>query len=307
MDLPLNGANGEVHSPQEREFALLKPLPYTTIILDLGDVLAYYSGKNLNLSVDPTQLKYILSCSEWFQHECGRLSRDDCFKRIEESFGVIPEDLQKTLLQLAATLTYDQDLIGLIRYLKDVADGDLKVYLATNITEDDWKILGPPVKSWGIFDAIFTSFELGVRKPDQGMYRHILKSTNTGPESALFIDDKPENLATAQMLGIHGIHCDDPKNVIRQLKNLFGDPAARGHAWLHQNAGNIWSVSNTGIVIHEQFAQLLLLEITQDMYVSLFQIHLLKGFETDMVHAATSSLHQTLTEEHGTLSSASQF
>jgi FMN phosphatase YigB (HAD superfamily) len=266
MDKPLNGANGaEVHSPREEGYTLLKPLTYTTLILDLGDVLAYYSSKNLSLSVDPSQLKYILSCEEWFQHECGRLAREECFKRIEKSFGVTPENLQKTLLQLAATLTYYQDLIDLIRYLKNAADGDLKVYLATNITEDDWKILGPPVKSWGIFDAIFTSFELGVRKPEQEMYRRILKSTNTDPERAVFIDDKPENLATAQMLGIRGIHCDNPQNVIRQLKNLFGDPVARGHAWLQQNAKNMWSVSNTGIVIHEQFAQLLLLEITQDM------------------------------------------
>lgn len=279
MEIPLNGANGgEVHSPREKGFTLLKPLTYTTLILDLGDVLAYYSSKNLSLSVDPSQLKYILSCSEWFQHECGQLPREECFKLIEKSFGVTPENLQKTLLQLAATLTYDQDLIDLIRYLKDAADGDLKVYLATNITEDDWKILGPPVKSWGIFDAIFTSFQLGVRKPEQGMYRQILKSTNTDPESALFIDDKPENLATAQMLGIRGIHCDNPQNVIRQLKNLFGDPAARGHAWLHQNAKNMWSVSNTGIVIHEQFAQLLLLEITQDMYVHFYSTVFVDGF-----------------------------
>lgn len=247
------------------KFTLMKPLPYTALIFDLGDVIAHYSAKGLKLSVDPSQLKYILSCEDWFEHERGKLPREECFKRIEEIFGASPEDLQKSLLQIADTLTYDQDLIDLIRYLKDASQGDLKVYLSTNITEDDWKILGPPAKSWGIFDGIFTSFELGVRKPEQGMYRHILKSTNTDPERALFVDDKPENLATAQMLGIRGLHCDDPKNVIRQLKNIFGDPAARGQAWMHENAGKMWSISNTGIVIHEQFAQLLLLELTKDL------------------------------------------
>lgn len=237
MVITLNGAKvSNPRSPLEPGFTVLKPLPYTTLIFGLENVLAHYSSKGLDLSVDPSKLNYILKCPHWFEHERGKLSREECFDRISKSFGVTPEDLRKTFSKLAATLSYDQGLIDLIRDLKNAAQGDLKVCLATNFTEGEWKIVGPPVRSWAIFDNVFNTFTMGLRKPDADVYFQIPRIVNTDPGRALYIDDKTENLAIAQKFGIRGIHCNESKNVIRQLKNLFGDPVARGRAWMHEHA-----------------------------------------------------------------------
>ncbi|KAF1937076.1 HAD-like protein [Clathrospora elynae] len=249
---------------QEDRFSIKWPLPYTSLILDLGDVLAHYSPEGLDLPTSAFQLKYILSSSDWFDHECRRLSRDECFERVKQTFKVEPEDLRETLRLLASSMTYDNGLIDLVRYLKKESNEELKVYLASNISEDDWQTLKPAVESWAIFDGIFTSFKLGTRKPDQDFYLRILEATGTDPEKALFVDDKPENLVTAQMLGYRGVQGGPGRNVSEQLRNAFGDPAARGQAWIQANAKHMWSLTNTGVILEDQFAQLMILHITRD-------------------------------------------
>lgn len=51
----------------------------------------------------------------------------------------------------------------------------------------------------------FTSFELGLLKPDPKIYETVLERLNARPQEVIFIDDKETNVKAAQKLGIHGI------------------------------------------------------------------------------------------------------
>ena len=51
-------------------------------------------------------------------------------------------------------------------------------------------------------DAIVLSFEVGVAKPDAGIYRTALDALGTRPEEALFVDDQAAYCAGAEALGI---------------------------------------------------------------------------------------------------------
>ncbi|KAJ1335470.1 putative hydrolase of the HAD superfamily [Microdochium nivale] len=247
-------------------FVLMEPLRYTSLVVDLGNVLAFYSGNGLDLPIHTSVLRRIISSTDWAELECGRLSRDECFSRLSRDFKVEAADIQETLRLLAGTLKYNTELVNLIRYLKQAADGRLRVYLATNITAVDWELLRPTVEGWRIFDRIFTSFNLGARKLEHGYYRKLFRQAGIDPHEALFIDDKSENIVTARVLGMSCIqyYRTDGEAAMTALKNTFGDPVARGEAWLRSCAGNMWSETNTGVVIHENFAQLMILENTGD-------------------------------------------
>ena len=41
-------------------------------------------------------------------------------------------------------------------------------------------------------------------------------------------------------------------------------PVSEAYLWLRGHAKEMWSITNTGIIVQENFAQLLLLEITED-------------------------------------------
>ena len=54
-------------------------------------------------------------------------------------------------------------------------------------------------------ELIFTSYELGMLKPDMHIYQTVLQNLNAKPQEVVFIDDKPTNVEAAKSIGIHGI------------------------------------------------------------------------------------------------------
>ena len=53
------------------------------------------------------------------------------------------------------------------------------------------------------FDHVTFSFELGCTKPDRRIYEHSIAGLDVPPEEALFLDDRPENVAGARQTGLH--------------------------------------------------------------------------------------------------------
>lgn len=70
------------------------------------------------------------------------------------------------------------------------------------------------------FDAFFSSCYLGVRKPDRKIFQIALDVLERDPEHAIFIDDRPENVAAAASLGIHGIRYQGSKQLTAELEQL---------------------------------------------------------------------------------------
>ncbi|MGA8532360.1 MAG: HAD family phosphatase [Acidobacteriaceae bacterium] len=71
-----------------------------------------------------------------------------------------------------------------------------------------------------LFRAFFTSCYLGVRKPDRRIYQIALDVLQRDPEDVAFVDDRPENVAAASSLGIHGIVYDGSAQLADRLGQL---------------------------------------------------------------------------------------
>lgn len=55
------------------------------------------------------------------------------------------------------------------------------------------------------FDRVYYSHEVGLRKPDQRIYAHVLQDAELRPEQTVFIDDLEVNVRAAEALGLRGI------------------------------------------------------------------------------------------------------
>ena len=64
----------------------------------------------------------------------------------------------------------------------------------------------------------FTSYKLGLLKPDPKIYQTVLKELNAQPQEVIFIDDKEKNVAAACSLGIHGIQFKR-ETIISEIKS----------------------------------------------------------------------------------------
>lgn len=67
------------------------------------------------------------------------------------------------------------------------------------------------------FKAFFSSCYLGVRKPDEGIYKLALEVTQCSPGECLFIDDRELNLECAKALGMRTIHFQNATQLRQDL------------------------------------------------------------------------------------------
>ena len=61
-----------------------------------------------------------------------------------------------------------------------------------------------------LFEKTYYSHLLGMRKPDRNIYEFVLRDSRLEPGETLFIDDNPENIATALELGLKAVHLAPP-------------------------------------------------------------------------------------------------
>ncbi|KAG6861091.1 hypothetical protein C0995_004028 [Termitomyces sp. Mi166 len=241
---------------------------FTAIIFDLGDVLFKWSP-NTKTSIPARTLREILSSPTWFDYERGRLSEADCYAKVGEEFMLEPDEIAQAFQQARNSVQADDELIALIQELKAQSNGELRVFAMSNISLPDYEVLRTKAADWSIFDRVFTSGAAGERKPNLGFFKQVLSATGVEPQKTVFVDDRSENVLSARSLGLYGIIFDNPKTVARALRNLIGDPIMRGRDFLKQNAGHLLSVTDktdkhAAIELRENFAQLLILEATND-------------------------------------------
>lgn len=71
-----------------------------------------------------------------------------------------------------------------------------------------------------LFDAVVISAEVGMRKPDERIFRHALDLLGLDAAECVFIDDIEHNIRAAEALGIRGIHHTAPDATIAELRAL---------------------------------------------------------------------------------------
>jgi 2-haloacid dehalogenase len=77
------------------------------------------------------------------------------------------------------------------------------------------------------FEAVVISGDVGATKPDPRIYRELLERGHLRPESTVFIDDSPPNVASAISLGLVGVLYVTPELLRRDLVGL-GLPVSAG-------------------------------------------------------------------------------
>lgn len=95
------------------------------------------------------------------------------------------------------------------------------LYLLSNTNSIHFKVVEQvfltklPENSWPhLFDQVFLSHEMGLRKPGEAIYQSVLQQLDAKPEQCLFFDDLKENLLGAEKVGIKTHHINHQKALI---------------------------------------------------------------------------------------------
>ena len=100
----------------------------------------------------------------------------------------------------------NQPLLDVIRRLK--ASGDVRLYIATNQEHMRAHWLWSHLRLCDLFEDIFYSARIGVRKPDRRFFKFIESKLGPQDEPPLFFDDTPAVIAGAQAAGWEAVLFD---------------------------------------------------------------------------------------------------
>lgn len=82
------------------------------------------------------------------------------------------------------------------------------------------KSLGSIQSFIDLFERVYFSHEMKMRKPESEIYQTVLETENLPPHCTLFIDDNWENIQSAQALGIQTHHLRDANTLIQLFHGI---------------------------------------------------------------------------------------
>jgi glucose-1-phosphatase len=68
------------------------------------------------------------------------------------------------------------------------------------------------------FEKTYFSHKLGLRKPNEDIFRYVLSDTGIDPQETLFIDDFIENIEAARQLGFRTVHLKAPLTLVNVFR-----------------------------------------------------------------------------------------
>ena len=94
-------------------------------------------------------------------------------------------------------------------------------FIPNNDNQPDMIDLNKKTEIFNLFDFVFESKEIGLRKPDQAFYDYVLEKVDTSPEKIIFLDDLGINLKPAKAMGITTIKVVSESQAKVDLENLL--------------------------------------------------------------------------------------
>lgn len=110
---------------------------------------------------------------------------------------------------------------GTVALLQALKSRGHHAYALSNMSHDSVAVLRRRHGFMALFDGTVISAEEGVIKPDAAIYQRLMTRYDLPAADCLFIDDKAENVAAAQALGMAG-------HVFRSPEALRDDLVTRG-------------------------------------------------------------------------------
>jgi putative hydrolase of the HAD superfamily len=148
--------------------------------------------------------------------EEGRIEEDAFALTLAAALGLPPERAEGLIDALMAGATLEDDMVDMVRHARAAG-------VRTAMVSNSWGADRYPREVVDeLFDATVISGIEGFRKPDPRMYVLGAERIGLPPETCVFVDDLPFNLAPAAELGMATVLHGDPTATIGRLEVLLG-------------------------------------------------------------------------------------
>ena len=193
------------------------------IIFDMGNVLISFDARKSSrafskiLGVSEQELWEAFFVSDIEKsYTRGEISSEEFFKSVRARFPGRTIDFATFSRLWNDIFTENKDMEGLLAKLKK----RYPLYLISNTNELHFEHVKARFNVLKYFTKCFPSHEVGVRKPDPKMFRHVLSDIRLAPKETVFIDDVEEFVEGAKRVGMRAIQFKSLATLEAELRKL---------------------------------------------------------------------------------------
>ena len=96
--------------------------------------------------------------------------------------------------------------------------------IKTGIISNIYSVLAKAVRVLGDykqFDPVILSCDVGINKPEAGIYREAVKKLRLKPEEVIFVDNREENVKAAEKLGMKTVLAKNSEQIVAEVRALI--------------------------------------------------------------------------------------
>jgi putative hydrolase of the HAD superfamily len=195
------------------------------VIVDFGGVLAQHpSDEALARLTAAAGLEAGTFAAAWLRYrhsyDLGHVSAAEYWSLVGGR-GYSDDDLERLVVEDAACWAMPNE--AMVDWLAAIKGVGIRVGLLSNAPREQWRRLVGGLAWLGCCDVVTVSYELGLGKPNPAIYRHCLGELGLPACDVLFVDDRSENIATANELGLHTALFTDVERLRDDLSARFGE------------------------------------------------------------------------------------
>ena len=197
---------------------------YKALIFDLGNVIIDISPKNACdywagiRQQKPEELYVAFPFDETYaKFERGEITPDIFRKHVAKCLNItlspkeFDEGWSRILIQLRGNIE------ELLKNLKE----SYRIVALSNTNEIHvpmWQAMCTPILPH--FEKIFSSNEIGFRKPEYESFQCVLDYLKHSPQETVFLDDNYHNILSADKIGMKVIHVESYDQMVKELEKI---------------------------------------------------------------------------------------
>ena len=188
----------------------------THIVSDMGGVLIDIEWTErisglIGRSIPIDELQHLwVNARSTLDFESGRTDFDQFAAAFIREFdlAVSPETLQHEFLEIVRRPSHN--CLPVLSRLKR----DYHLSLLSNTSPPHYCKLRDRYNFFTHFDQLFLSYEIGVMKPSEAIYQHVLSALDISAAAMAFFDDGARNVEAARELGIQAYQVNSPDEIM---------------------------------------------------------------------------------------------
>jgi putative hydrolase of the HAD superfamily len=193
------------------------------VVFDIGNVIVRWDPIHITSRTfgperaTPEFIGSIFGPETWLPLNRGELTEAQAKQAYQDRLGFTTGEADKLFYNINDSLDLLTDTVALMERLQSA---DFRIFALSDNVHEIVHYLKQRYDFWRFFEGAVISAEIGLLKPSQEIFLHLLETHALRAEECVFLDDVLANVEGAQSVGMRALQFSDATRAEQELKAL---------------------------------------------------------------------------------------